>query len=78
MTRNDNKQGLQKKRAALLIEIERLKREVEQREKQLPAHSVRPHQILAIEKLENKIRQKKDQIQDVEEKLLRSQDAKTS
>lgn len=42
MTRNESKQGLQKKRAALLIEIERLQREAEQREKQLPAHSVRP------------------------------------
>ena len=37
-------------------EIENLKAELQEREKSLPAHSVRPHQLLAIEDLEEKIR----------------------
>jgi hypothetical protein len=37
-------------------EIEVLKAELREREKALPAHSIRPHQLLAIEELEEKIR----------------------
>ena len=40
----------------LLKEIEVLKVELQEREKSLPAHSIRPHQLLAIEELEEKIR----------------------
>jgi hypothetical protein len=37
-------------------EIEVLRAELREREKALPAHSIRPHQLLAIEELEEKIR----------------------
>jgi hypothetical protein len=37
-------------------EIEALRAELREREKALPAHSIRPHQLLAIEELEEKIR----------------------
>lgn len=36
-------------------EIRRLRQEKEEREAALPAHTVRPHQIMAIEELEEKI-----------------------
>jgi hypothetical protein len=37
-------------------EIEALRAELREREKALPAHSIRPHQLQAIEELEEKIR----------------------
>ena len=37
-------------------EIEALRAELREREKALPSHSIRPHQLLAIEELEEKIR----------------------
>jgi hypothetical protein len=37
-------------------EIEALRAELREREKALPAHSIRPYQLLAIEELEEKIR----------------------
>ena len=43
-------------REVLLREIGALKEELEDREKALPAHTIRPHQLLAIEELEEKIR----------------------
>ena len=43
------------KRAQLLKEIDELKEELREREAALPAHSVRPHQLQEIEKLEEKI-----------------------
>jgi hypothetical protein len=43
-------------RGALLRKIEALKEELKDREKALPAHTIRPHQLLAIEELEEKIR----------------------
>ena len=43
-------------RGALLRKIEDLKEELKDREKALPAHTIRPHQLLAIEELEEKIR----------------------
>ncbi|MGB6376728.1 MAG: hypothetical protein WBF55_21205 [Syntrophobacteria bacterium] len=39
----------------LLEEIQNLKEKLRDREAALPAHSVRPHQIQEIEKLEEKI-----------------------
>ncbi len=44
------------KRVRLKREIETLKAELEEREKALPAHTIRPHQLQAIEDLEDKIR----------------------
>ena len=41
---------------ALLRKIEALKEELKDREKALPAHTIRPHQLLAVEELEEKIR----------------------
>ena len=43
-------------REDLAKEIEALKEELMDREKALPAHTIRPHQLLAIEELEEKIR----------------------
>jgi archaellum component FlaC len=40
-------------------EIRRLEAELKDREAALPAHSVRPHQLLIIEELEEKIQEKK-------------------
>jgi hypothetical protein len=36
-------------------ELRRLRAELEERKKNLPAHTIRPHQILAIEDLEEEI-----------------------
>ncbi len=38
-----------------LQEIEVLKEELAERERSLPAHSIRPHQLLAVEELEERI-----------------------
>ncbi len=43
-------------------EIESLKRELEERGKSLPAHSIRPHQLQGIEELEEKIRALEEKI----------------
>ena len=43
------------KRQELLEEIQNLKEKLRDREAALPAHSVRPHQIQEIEKLEDEI-----------------------
>ena len=42
-------------RAGSIAELERLRGELVERRKNLPAHSVRPHQFLAIEALEERI-----------------------
>ncbi|MDW7709403.1 MAG: hypothetical protein SCH98_02925 [Deferrisomatales bacterium] len=39
----------------LTEELRRLRAELEERRRNLPAHSVRPHQLLAIERLEERI-----------------------
>lgn len=39
----------------LIREIQTLKTELEERQKALPAHTIRPHQLLIIEELENRI-----------------------
>jgi hypothetical protein len=45
-----------RRREELAKEIEALKEELMDQEKALPAHTIRPHQLLAIEELEEKIR----------------------
>jgi predicted transcriptional regulator len=47
-------------RSQLEKEILRLKAELAERESALPAHSVRPHQLLAIEALEDEIARKQE------------------
>ena len=49
-------------------EIEELKELLKDREAALPAHSVRPHQIMIIEELEEKIADKEKQLLDLIEK----------
>ena len=46
-------------------EIEELKEVLKDREAALPAHSVRPHQIMIIEELEEKITAKEKELQDL-------------
>ena len=46
-------------------EIEELKELLKDREAALPAHSVRPHQIMILEELEEKIANKEKQLQDL-------------
>jgi polyhydroxyalkanoate synthesis regulator phasin len=47
-------------------EIEILKIELQDREKSLPAHSIRPHQLLAIEDLEEKIHALQERVKQLE------------
>ncbi len=42
-------------RTALEAELERVRAELAERRASLPAHSVRPHQLLAIEALEERL-----------------------
>ncbi|MBI5582442.1 MAG: histidine kinase [Deltaproteobacteria bacterium] len=51
--------------AQLKQEINRLQEEKADREKALPAHSIRPHQLLVIEELEEEIRLKEDELKDL-------------
>ncbi len=44
-------------------EIERLKEEKTDREKALPAHTIRPHQLLIIEELEEEIDRKEKELE---------------
>lgn len=44
-------------------EIRRLKEEIADREAALPAHSVRPHQLMAIEELEEDLQRKQVELQ---------------
>ena len=43
-------------------EIQRLKIEKDEREAALPAHGIRPHQLMAIEDLENQISRKEAEL----------------
>jgi len=52
-------------REDLAKEIEGLKEELKDREKALPAHTIRPHQLLAIEELEEKIRILEEKFRDL-------------
>ena len=47
---------LKEQKGDLAKGIEALKEELKEREKALPAHTIRPHQLQAIEELEEKIR----------------------
>jgi len=49
-------------REDLLRKIEALKEELKDRQKALPAHTMRPHQLLAIEELEEKIRRLEERL----------------
>jgi hypothetical protein len=49
-------------REDLLRKIEALKEELKDREKALPAHTIRPHQLLAIEELEERIRRLEEKL----------------
>ena len=46
---------LQAKKEALLKRLDKLREDLKDREAALPAHSIRPNQILAIEALEEEI-----------------------
>lgn len=50
-------------------QIKILREEKEEREAALPAHSIRPHQIMAIEELENEIDQKEGQLTLLKEQI---------
>jgi archaellum component FlaC len=47
-------------------EIRRLKEEMADREAALPAHSIRPHQLLIIEELEEEISRKQEELKALE------------
>ena len=47
-------------------EIRRLKEEKADREAALPAHSIRPHQLLVIEELEEEISRKQEELKGLE------------
>ncbi len=51
-----------RQREDLAKEIEALKEELKDREKALPAHTIRPYQLLAIEELEEKIRRLEEKL----------------
>ena len=50
------------KKQGLIVELNELKEELEEREASLPAHSVKPHQLIAIEELEEAIEAKEMEI----------------
>lgn len=56
------KMGEEETRGALLQKIGALKEELRDREKALPAHTIRPHQLLAIEDLEEEIRRLEEEL----------------
>ena len=58
-------------RESLIRQIAELKEELRERELSLPAHSIRPHQLMIIEELENKIHELEEKLN-----LLDSQKAK--
>ena len=50
----------------LMKEIEELKAELQERKLSLPAHSIRPHQWLVIEELEDKIHKLEEKVKDLD------------
>jgi hypothetical protein len=46
--------------------ISKLRTELEERESSMPAHSARPHQLMAIEELEETIEAKEAELNDLE------------
>lgn len=73
MTRGDQGKALDNRRRELIDEIGRLQEELKQREAQLPAHSVRPHQIMVLEELEETIKGKQDELHTIERDLVQSE-----
>jgi hypothetical protein len=53
------------KRQELLGAIQELQEKLRDREAALPAHSVRPHQIMEIEELEEKIAALEDELEKI-------------
>lgn len=53
-------------------ELARLKNELQEREKSLPAHSIRPHQLLILEELEEKIRRLEKELEPLRAETKRS------
>ena len=51
------------KKETLRREIEALQKDLQDAEKRLPAHSVRPHQLVEIEELEEKIAEKRRELE---------------
>ena len=49
-------------RQQLYQNLKRLEQKLREREASLPAHSIRPHQLIEIEELEDGIRKLKDEI----------------
>ena len=56
-------------RETLIRKINELKLELQEREKGLPAHSIRPHQLLALEELEERISALIEKVKDLEDNL---------
>ena len=54
-----------KDKEVILQEIKKLEAEKKEREESLPAHSVRPHQILEIEELESAIEERKKELKEM-------------
>ncbi len=52
-------------------EIKRLKEEKLDRERALPAHSIRPHQLLVIEELEEEIERKQKELEELTDGISR-------
>lgn len=73
MTRGEQGKALDNRRRELIDEIGRLQDELKQREAQLPAHSVRPHQIMALEALEETIKGKQEEPHNIERELVQSE-----
>jgi hypothetical protein len=73
MTRGEQGKALDNRRRELIDEIGRLQDELKQREAQLPAHSVRPHQIMALEALEETIKGKQVELHNIERELVQSE-----
>lgn len=73
MTRGEQGKALDNRRRELIDEIGRLQDELKQREAQLPAHSVRPHQIMALEALEETIKGKQEELHNIERELVQSE-----
>ena len=55
---NENKEKLKAELAKLNAELEDLK-------KALPAHTIRPHQLMAIEGVEDKIKELENKLKDI-------------
>ena len=53
-------------RDKLFRKIKILKAELEERKRSLPAHSVRPHQLLALEELENEVGELEEKLRIIE------------